>query len=258
MLSVVDIMAAFGGGVLASAIGALPAFIFTGVLVVANLTDLAFGPWFGPHIAFSGAVAATAFAAKRGLESGKDILAPLIKLNDGTVLLVGGIFGMVGYVVQKFLADIKTPTDTVALTVVIICVAARLIFGNRRMLDKYVVPDGKTSWSLIVFGLGVGLVSGYIGIITENPVLTFGIAAMLLIVLQFMGVGPVLHHIALPAALAAAAVGNIWMGGLFGILGSLLGDFCAKCFNGEGANTHIDPPAVTIALLTTIVVLFLQ
>ncbi|MGE5454405.1 MAG: permease, partial [Methylocystaceae bacterium] len=182
MISLFDVMAAFGGGVLASAIGALPAFIFAGLLVVANLTDLAFGPLFGPHIAFAGAVAATAFAAKRGLESGKDILAPLIKMNDGTVLLVGGIFGAFGMIVQKYLASIKTPTDTVALTVVITCVAARLIFGNRRLFSKYIVPDGKTSWTLIMFGLGVGLISGYVAIVTKNPVLAFGVAAVLLLV----------------------------------------------------------------------------
>jgi hypothetical protein len=258
LISLVDVFAAFGGGILASAVGALPAFIFAGVLVVAGMTDLAFGPWFGPHIAFAGAVAATAFAAKRGLETGKDILAPLIKLNDGTVLLMGGIFGALGYVVQKYLAAINTPTDTVALTVVITCVIARLIFGSRKISDKYSLPDGRISWSLIVFGLGTGLISGYIALVTKNPVLPFGIAAMLLIVLQFMGVGPVLHHIALPAAIAAAAAGNIWIGGLFGVLGALLGDFFARTVNGPGVDTHIDPPAVTIAILTLIVTLFLK
>ena len=60
------LLAAFGGGLFAAAIGTLPSFVFTGVLVLVGtavaasgggtemLTHVAFGPVFGPHIAFGG------------------------------------------------------------------------------------------------------------------------------------------------------------------------------------------------------------
>src|SRR6056297_2476035 len=82
------LIASFAGGVFGAALGALPAFIFTGFMVIAgeainiltaqlgavagiptgevapNVTGLvAFGPVFGPHIAFAGGAAATAYAA---------------------------------------------------------------------------------------------------------------------------------------------------------------------------------------------------
>lgn len=256
MFPIVEIVAAFGGGILGAALGALPAFIMAGILVLANMPDMAFGPYFGPHISFAGGVAAAAFATKRGLESGKDILTPLAKLNDGYVLLVGGIFGAAGLIVQKMLAGVGTPTDTVALTVGISGIAAQLIFGSKKVFSGYSLPDSKTAIFLIMLGLGVGLISGYAAIVTKNVVLGFGVAATTLILVQFMGVGPATHHIALPGALAAAATGNIWIGGLFGIVGALLGDFFGKTMNSS--DTHVDPPALTIATLTLIVVLFLK
>lgn len=256
MYAPVELAAAFGGGVLGAALGALPAFIMTGILVLTNMTDLAFGPYFGPHIAFAGGVAAAAFAAKRGLDAGNNILAPLAKLNDGVTLLVGGIFGAAGLLVQKWLAGMATPTDTVALTVALSGIVARIVFGNRKIFGGYSLPDAKTALFLIILGLGIGLISGYAVIVTNNVVLPFGVAATSLIVLQFMGVGPVTHHLAMPAAVAAATAGNVWIAGLFGILGALIGDFFGKTMNS--GDTHVDPPALTIALLTTIALLFLK
>src|SRR6056297_1516381 len=77
-------IAAFAGGAFGAAIGALPAFAFTGFLVVVGETyalaaraaggtpavavtaDVAFGPVFGPHVAFGGGAAAVAYLAARG------------------------------------------------------------------------------------------------------------------------------------------------------------------------------------------------
>jgi hypothetical protein len=58
---------------------------------------VAFGPVFGPHIAFAGGVAAAAYAARRGeLDDGADIITPLAGLATLDVLLVGGVFGAAG------------------------------------------------------------------------------------------------------------------------------------------------------------------
>ncbi|MFY9427676.1 MAG: hypothetical protein WAQ97_00540, partial [bacterium] len=102
------LLAAAGGGIFGAALGGVPAFVFTGLMVLvgiaagfsgateaaAVLNEVAFGPFFGPHVAFCGGVAAAAYAAKKGIhESGKDVATGLIKLNDPGVLLVGAVFG---------------------------------------------------------------------------------------------------------------------------------------------------------------------
>ena len=83
-MSILGLIAAFGGGVFAAAIGALPAFIMTGVFAVVGavagmcgaadasnilVNYFAFGSFFGPHIAFAGGVAAAAYAKKTVLQS---------------------------------------------------------------------------------------------------------------------------------------------------------------------------------------------
>ena len=105
-ITTVALLASFGGGVFAAAIGTLQAFIFTGFAVIAGvamtgaggddamLTQVAFGPFLAPHISFGGGVAATAYAARRGLmPSGRDIGVALMGLNRPDVLLIGGLFG---------------------------------------------------------------------------------------------------------------------------------------------------------------------
>ena len=99
---VLALLLAAGGGFFAAAIGALHAFIFTGFMVLAGqaiahgrasgdfLSFVAFGPLFGPHIAFAGGVAAVAYAARTDKEvGGKDIGVPLISIERPDVLLVG-------------------------------------------------------------------------------------------------------------------------------------------------------------------------
>jgi hypothetical protein len=106
--SLMLLLAAFGGGLFGSAIGGQPAFIFTGFMVFIGigaslsgsdydfLTNVAFGPVFGPHISFAGAVAAAAYAARMGqLDSGRDIAAPVM-VGSPTPLIIGGLFGMGG------------------------------------------------------------------------------------------------------------------------------------------------------------------
>lgn len=242
--SLVFLLAAFGGGVFGASIGGQPAFIFTGFMVmigVANslagggfdfLGNVAFGPVFGPHISFAGGAAAAAFAARRGvLESGRDIGTPLAGTKDPMVLVVGGLFGMGGYLVNAGLASVLTLagvnggdpiplTDTVALTVGISAIAARLMFSSTGLFgimedeDRErgrLVPGGAHVWvehqqnllQSTMIGLGAGLLSGYVvATFTEASadfaagagILMFGVSAVSLILLQFGLPGPVTHH----------------------------------------------------------------
>jgi hypothetical protein len=145
------LLAAFAGGLFWAAIGGLPAFVFAGFAVLLGVAaglagselnvlgapddprGIAFGVIFGPHISFAGGAAA-AFVARRGdLVDGKDIATPLAGLGSLLPLLVGGLFGVGGLGVQQLLAGLLgtvTATDTIALTVFISAIVARLAFGK--------------------------------------------------------------------------------------------------------------------------------
>lgn len=151
------ILAAFAGGAFGAALGALPAFIFTGFMVVAGeAADLAgadfaeaagaldapgitgavaFGPVFGPHVAFAGGAAATAYAAKKGYmdtgfdyHEGKNILYAFGTHNKD-VLVVGGLFGILGLLVAEGSAAIAGPWDPIAFAVVVSAFAHRIVLG---------------------------------------------------------------------------------------------------------------------------------
>lgn len=297
MSTLAGVVASFGGGVFGAAIGGLPAFILTGVVVLAGvaagffkdlapaqalLGQVAFGPFLGPHIAFAGGVCAAAYAARKGLlATGKDIVSPLAKLNDPTVLAVGGVFGLLGYLLQTWLASINLKTDTVALTVVLTQALARWAFlaegpfgtlppelareanpGN--LWGRFVVTDTavwipyqKDLGQLVVLGFGLGAASASATLLTGSTVVGFGIAALWLIFLVTPGGAPVGHHIVLPAAVAANLTASILVGALWGVLGALVGELAARLFYNWG-KSHIDPPAVAIATCTTLALLFLS
>ena len=94
---------------------------------------VAFGPVFGPHVAFAGGVAAVAYASRRGYANGKDIVTPLITLGKTDVLLAGAGFGVLGYLLHAGISAIPWfggHTDAVAVTVIVSGLIARFAFGQ--------------------------------------------------------------------------------------------------------------------------------
>src|SRR5690606_39599695 len=104
-------------------------------------------------------------------------------------------------------------------------------------------------------GLGAGLLSAHIALLlgAENggAVLGFAVSAISLALLAFGLKVPVTHHITLVAAVAATASGSLIWGALFGVLAAIVGEIMANLFVVHG-DTHIDPPAATIATLTSV------
>ncbi|MCG0276021.1 MAG: hypothetical protein L5655_07665 [Thermosediminibacteraceae bacterium] len=280
------LLASFGGGIIGAAIGGVNAFVMTGMLVLvgvaagffgqpqaaAILNSVAFGPVIAPHIAFAGGAAALAYASAKGLDvNGKDATVPLAKLNRPDVLIVGGVFGVLGYLLNSFWVSIALKTDTIALTIILSNMLARALFWKegpfgtlpddlkeKGFAGQFVVREGrcwlpwqKDFMQLFVIGLGFGLPAGFVAIATGKPVLAFGIAGAYLVIGQKPGF-PVVHHVMLPAALAAQATGSVLMGGVFGVLGALFGELAARLFFNHGKSV-IDPPSVAIAILTTII-----
>lgn len=290
-------IAAFAGGAFGAAIGALPAFIFTGFMVIAgeaagalgldgagegaSLTAtgftgyLGFGPVFGPHISFAAGAAAAAYAAKQGyLDDGKNILWAA-GTNNIDVLLVGGIFGILGLVGTGLGRTVGIPTDNIALMVVVSALIHRVAFGYSVIgeitgdgifdlgpweRDEDEAPGIWLPWQYQWSGVAmIGIIGGILGAAafqaTGSALIGFGISAASLVFLQ-AGVDniPVTHHITLPGAvgaLGAQAAGYspsvvLIFGGLFGAFGALFGEAFQRVFYMHGA-THVDPPAGAIA-----------
>lgn len=279
LLDWTGLLAAFGGGLFGAAIGTLPSFVFTGLLVLVGVavaaagggTDVlghvAFGSVFGPHIAFGGGAAATAYAYRRGmLATGRAITTPLMGLDRPDVLAVGGCFGVLGYLLNAtwHLLGIAPWTDSIALSVVVSAMIARLGFGRSGLASKRFTPDDRSNWvrhqerapQCATIGLGVGLVSAFLAL-TFGPdrggdVFGFGITASSLVFVQLGMKAPVTHHMALPAAVAALATGNVFAGMAFGMIGAFAGEGFSRVFHQHG-DTHIDPPAAGIAITVALV-----
>lgn len=141
------LIAAAAGGALGAALGALPAFIFCGFMVIggqvaeyldpnsaAVTSAVAFGPVFSPAISFAAGAAATAYAADRGYmdfgfdyHEGKNIAAALGTQPD--VLAVGAAFGVLGYWIQVLSGALQLPWDPIAMGVVLSALVHRVAFG---------------------------------------------------------------------------------------------------------------------------------
>lgn len=225
------LIVAFGGGAFGAAIGGQTAFIFTGFAFLFGFSALlggvpiaqdfigmfAFGPVFGPHIAFAGGAAAAAYAAKRGYfaegVNGRDIVTPLAGIPKADIFIVGGVFGIIGYVMNQFfvwLFGLWAPegegllftTDTVALSVVGVAVIARLAFGvkSRSLVGPFKgesplsLKDGthwvehQEKWSMsALHGLTSGLLFAFVAVWlignvpTDNPAYTNIVSQVFLI-----------------------------------------------------------------------------
>lgn len=325
------LITALAGGAFGAAIGALPAFIFTGFVVflgegvailqreignlpainqgelAAGITGvLGFGAITGPHIAFAGGVAASAYAGKKypemnpaegGYHFGKDITYAFGTKPD--ILAVGAVFGALGVLINRIaggiIALLGIPiTDTIALAVVLSAFTARVAFGYPLVgnpfgdglldmtpferEDPHPMADGggvehkgrlatepwlphQYKWSgVTVIGLVGGILGGYIWIQTGSIFLGYAISAISLLFLQ-LGVEkiPVTHHITLIGAVGAVVIdpvaGSIVAliaAGIFGAASGLLGEVTQRLFYAH-SGTHVDPPAMAIAIAMLVV-----
>ncbi|WP_122088314.1 hypothetical protein [Halalkalicoccus subterraneus] len=309
------LIAALAGGAFGAALGALPSFVFTGFVVLlgeglgalqADLGEagvdsialdvtgaIGFGPVVGPHIVFAGGVAATAYAGKRypemgstgGFHFGKEITYAFGTKPD--ILLVGALFGVLGMVLNQIGAGIGLPLDTIALSVFLTAVIARVAFGYPLIgtpagdgyLDMSPFERGETrtgsdrpstepwlphqyTWSgVVTIGLVGGVLGGWTWLETGSMFMAYGISAASLLFLN-LGVEkiPVTHHMTLlgsaGAMIAASAVGSapvvLIIAALFGAVSGLFGELTQRVFYAH-SGTHVDPPAMAITIMTLLI-----
>lgn len=302
-MDLISFLAAFGGGVIGAYMGALPAFIMTGFMALSgsiitaaglagdvSVGQWAFGSFVGPHIAFAGAVAATAYAgSKKYIDNGANILAAMYGMGHWDVLAVGGIFGLLGYVVKyvvsllpAFGAGGIAQTDFPGTTVVVLGLIARFAFGKKGLCGEYTGTEPRTytggtqnMLNVAMLGAGIGAFVGFGGavfweycsanygagahdILQIFPIMIFAFAAITLLFTQMGFACPATHHIFLPTGWAAVAaaefIGPIAggvVGIIFGIATAVVGELFGRTCNSY-VDTHIDPPAFTICTMTAV------
>ena len=286
------VLAAAAGGAFGASVGALPSFVFTGFVVLlgeglaalagggseftelggANLASgvtgtIGFGPVTGPHVAFAGGVAATAYAGYRYPEMepegwdyhfGKNILYAFGTKPD--ILAVGAVVGVLGMLIARFSGALDMPYDGIAFAVFATAVIVRIPFGypivgdpqrggwldmspferedergdgsGRLAVEPWLPQQYK--WSgVAAIGLVGGALGGWTWIMTGSIFMAYGISAASLLFLN-LGVEkfPVTHHITLGGstfAVVAAAELNSELGVmLIAILGGLIGSLLAE------------------------------
>lgn len=290
------VILALAGGAIGAMIGGNYAFAFTGVSVLIGTAILAgtgspmfidyvaFGPFFGPHVAFAGGVAAAAYAARQGVHpnGGRDASLPLAGLGRPDVLLVGAIFGAGGFLFQKVVAMIPwfgSHTDSVAFTVFVSALLARVLFGKTPVFHAPTAPTPEANWlpwqetpgqiatvslfaSLIAAGTTLILGEYVPNLQGHTHIVTFAVSALCIFFVASGIKYPVTHHQTITAGVAAATFFQISGSGplgllagvVFGVIAGFLGEFAARLMNGHG-DTHIDPPAAAIWPMNTIIAL---
>ena len=294
-MSIYSIIAAFGGGLFAASIGALPAFIMTGVFAVVGaalglagagaasailFNNIAFGPFFGPWASFAAGAVAASYAKKKGYtENGADIVTALGGLNAPDVLVVGGVAGVIGWVLKYYIVDvlfaqvIGVGTDG-GMVVVLMGILARLAFGGPIKTGDKWLPSGKALMNSLTVGVGYSILIAFVfaTVVTTADaetvelflgnfaVLAFGTAAVGLIFAQagFAFIG--CHHIFIMTASACAACyassGNVMMsaiaGVVVGVVSNILCDLDTVAFN-SGTDSHVDGPGFAIFIMTIVV-----
>jgi hypothetical protein len=272
---------ALAGGAFGAALGALPAFVFTGFAVFigeginilqtelggtgaveagqlgVDLTGtIGFGMVFGPHIAFAGGVAASAYMGKNypdmepmgwDYHPGKVITEAYGTQPD--LLAVGAVFGFIGMLINQIAAGIGFPTDGIALSVFLTAMLARVAFGypligspaGDSLFDMSLFESGEErpmadggqmrmatepwlghqyKWSgVTLIGLVGGLLGGFIWIETGSVFLGYAFSAMSLLFLN-LGVGkiPVTHHMTLLGSVGAVIAAEFALGSVAALI----------------------------------------
>ena len=279
-----NILAAFGAGALAASIGAVNAFIMTGILAIvagvltclgldAGFTaTVAFGTVLGPHMSFAAGAAATAYAKKKGyIDNGCALGQGLAFLGKADVLVVGGIFGVIALLIADFVVAkifgglIPFGTDNPGMTVVISGIIARLAFTDNGVKSKNptFMSKGDALTALLVRAGALSLMAGGTGValnaagfsLAGYNLILFGIAAVTLL---FPGMGS-WHHIGIISAYATmiavgaglAPVAVVLFALVAGLLVALLCNI-ENCLINTEVDSHIDGEGTSICLMTIV------
>lgn len=276
-------MLAMIGGILGVILGIVPSFIFFGAIGIAGcfidnsfLQNSILNGTFHPAICMTGGVAALSFAAGR--------LKMNVQGNHGTkslwgacnikLYLLGAISGLIGYGIMYWSSVVmKIPIDAGAFSIIIVALVIRKYIGKGTIISyKKIYKTGvrrylKVNWvNELIMPAVFGILSAFVVLETGNMFICFYISAVTLILIQLEPRFPATHHVTLVSSYAAFVYQSLGFETMMIIV-----VICAICsqvifeisnifFNyGFGydpngntiyAKSHIDPPAMAIAIMS--------
>ena len=262
----------FGVGILGAMFGGIQTFICTGfagvvvyILKAAGveptlLGDSVLNTLLLPAIIFNGSAVATAAAARKYPQiKGWDITRSLIFTHDPLIMLVGGAAGMGGYLLFSLLTYIGLPADAGSVSIVVFGVITRLTLSTGRKWNPdataYYREQGVRYWVFQTINcLAVATVFAFI--LHEAGPQFYGVGfsiSALLLIFGYAGDGqkvPTTHQITnIVGVTLGLTGGNMILAIAFGVLANTIYLVFSKYFN-EDCSTHIDGPAVGIAVTT--------
>lgn len=272
MFSLLSLILSFFAGILGTLIGGTQTFICTGfvgivIVIMAQcgvdttfINEYVANILFLPCIIFNGAGFATAYASQNHAIRGVETSRSLAFCQDYKVLLAGGFAGVLGYVIFAFENYYAFPLDTGAVSVILVGVLGRLLYNKENTYNKDNVAFLKKAdlpfWIYkILLGLAVSIVMAFFAKETGLYTLGFSISALSLIFALSDPAFPATHHTTLVTGYAMMQTGNMVIAVIFGLMAHLIGLIFGMIFNSD-CGTHVDPPAVAIALLSFILFVF--
>lgn len=250
---------AFCGGIFGTLIGGTAAFIFSGLLVLLGsviiittgqtffVDTVAMGPMFAPHIAFVGSVAAASFTS-----TPKDTMSARLKEENIMSLLIGGLFGTIGFLIFKIINTIHPDLDASALSVLVCAILTRFI-SRKPIWCKN--PPQKSNLTFIgIWSFAIAILTAQIVKITGIANIGWAISAVSLVFLYIDRDNfPVTHHITMIAGMVVLTTNSILIAGIIGALISVLGEIVDSQLNSE-VTSAFDMPATLIGLMSVLLV----
>lgn len=280
MFSASTALLAFFLGIVGAIFGGTQVFIVTGFAGLfiyalkaagvesAFLTDTLLNTVFLPAVIFNAASVSTAFAARKGYDvEGWDVTHSLLFTHDPVVMLTAGLGGLAGYLVFAVAVTLGVPADQGSCSVIIIGVLTRLLLGNGHWVNPeataYYQREGVNYWIFqLINATAICGVTAMVLSQVDSAYYTIGfsISAALILLSTFdvqHKTYPTTHHETLVVGYAMAATGgNVVLATIFGMIANLIYLLFARYCN-ENCDTHIDPPAVAIAIMSFILWTFL-
>ena len=261
----------FFAGMLGAAVGGTQSFVLTGLagiivhvlslngIIIPFLTDIILNIILLPCICFNGAAVATAYAAKNHDIRGIDTNRSLLFTKDYKVFMSAGIGGVIGYLLFALFTYFNLPLDIGGLVVALVGFGVRALFSGKWINKEQFAPSKKALVNMfsfqVVFAIVIGLITALLVELTGITGIGFSLSAASLYFTFKYPSFPATHQMTMVAGYAYAQTGNLLITVLFTIAAQLIFTvFGMKC--NTDCDTHIDPPAIAIALLSFIIFVF--
>lgn len=260
---------AFLAGCVGALVGGTQVFVLYGIaglfgtalsftsLDMAFYNDVFHNTFLLPAVIFNGNVLATAWAARKYNIKGWEITKSLAFTRDPSVIFMGGLGAVIGYLVFTGFNLLGLSVDTGALTVLTVEILFRLLFQRGKQYNENSTRQlGTTTAKYWCYELMVAVVlslaSGYFVEMTGILMMPFYISASLLLLAFVDPAFPATHQITMVASYAMFYSHNIVVTVLFGVIAQLIMILFSAVFNAD-MKSHIDPPAVAIACCSFVI-----